>query len=93
MPLYEYEPDSASCEHCRGRFEVMQKVDDPPLAHCPECGRPCHRVFSSFATIKSTKDMLSAKNLERHGFTQYRRAGDGRYEKTCGGGPDLIRGD
>ncbi|MHC4402080.1 MAG: FmdB family zinc ribbon protein [Planctomycetota bacterium] len=93
MPLYEYEPDSESCDHCRGRFEVMQRVADPPLRKCPECGRPCHRVFSAFATIKSGKDLLSPGNLEKHGFTQYKRSGDGRYEKTLGDGPDLIKRD
>jgi len=91
MPLYEYEPDSGHCDHCRGRFEVLQKVDDPPLSECPECGRPCHRVFSSFAPIKSERATLSPKNLERKGFTQYKRAGDGYYEKTCGSGPDVIK--
>ena len=93
MPLYEYEPDSEGCPFCQGRFEVMQKVADPPLSRCPECGRPCHRVFSSFATIKSTKDLLSPKNLARHGFTQYRRSGDGHYEKTDGAGPRVIKDD
>ncbi len=93
MPLYQYEPDSGGCDHCRGRFEVLQKVGDPPLSECPECGQPCHRVFSSFATIKSTKDLLSPKNLERHGFTQYQRAGDGHYEKTTGKGPRVIKDD
>ncbi len=91
MPLYKYQPDQEGCEHCRGGFEVLQKIGDPPLEECPECGRPCRRVISPFATIKSTRDMLSPKNLERHGFTQYKRAGDGRYEKTAGQGPDLIQ--
>ena len=91
MPLYEYEPDGESCDYCRGRFEVMQKVADSPLKKCPKCGRKCHRVFSSFATIKSTRSMLSPKNLGKHGFTQYKRAGGGYYEKTCGGGPDVIQ--
>ncbi|HUT94400.1 MAG TPA: zinc ribbon domain-containing protein [Thermoguttaceae bacterium] len=90
MPLYEYEPDGEACEYCQGRFEVMQKVADPPLKKCPQCGGKCHRVFSSFAPIKGTKAMLSPKNLGEKGFTQYKKAGDGYYEKTCGSGPDLI---
>jgi putative FmdB family regulatory protein len=91
MPLYEYEPDAGGCDYCRGRFEVMQKIADPPLKKCPKCGQKCHRVFSSFATIKGSKSMLSPKNLAEKGFTQYQRAGDGYYEKTGGGGPDVIR--
>ena len=92
MPLYEYEPDGESCDFCRGRFEVMQKVADEPPEKCPKCGRKCHRVFSSFAPIKGTKSMLSPKNLAEKGFTQYKRAGGGCYEKTAGSGPDLIGG-
>jgi len=43
--------------------------------------------------MKGTKSMLSPKNLERLGFTQYRRAGGGYYEKTAGRGPRVIKGD
>jgi len=93
MPIYEYEPDAEHCSHCQGRFEVLQGVDDDPLTECPECGNPCHRVFSTFSAGKSVKDKLSPKNLERQGFTQYKRAGDGHYEKTAGDGPRVIKGD
>ncbi|NLF25905.1 MAG: zinc ribbon domain-containing protein [Deltaproteobacteria bacterium] len=31
MPIYEYQ-----CPEC-GRFEVMQKINDAPLAECPTC--------------------------------------------------------
>jgi len=91
MPLYEYEPDADGCDHCQGRFEVIQKVADPPLEKCPECGQPCHRVFSSFAPMKGTKSMLSPENLGKKGFTQYKKAGGGYYEKTCGTGPRVIK--
>ena len=68
-------------------------LSEPVLVACPECGQPCHRVFSSFASIKSTRDMLSTKNLAKHGFTQYKKAGGGSYEKTCGDGPNVISRD
>jgi putative FmdB family regulatory protein len=93
MPLYEYEPDATSCGYCQGRFEVLQSLSEPALTACPQCGKPCHRVFSSFAPIKSTRDVLSAKNLASRGFTQYKRAGGGHYEKTCGDGPNVISRD
>jgi len=93
MPLYQYQAEADGCEFCRRGFEVLQGVSDEPLVTCPECGRPCRRVFAPFATIKSTKDMLSAKNLAQKGFTQYKRAGGGYYEKTAGDGPSLIKGD
>ena len=35
MPIYEYE-----CKTCRHEFESIQKVSEPPLVDCPECGEP-----------------------------------------------------
>jgi len=93
MPIYEYEHDSGHAGQCQERFEVLQGIGDPPLSRCPECGRPCHRVISSFSAIRNVKAMLGTKNLERLGFTQFKRAGDGYYEKTCGEGPQVIKGD
>jgi len=93
MPIYEYEHDGDRGDNCRERFEAIQSMNDPPLERCPECGCPCHRVISSFATIRNEQAMLRPKNLERLGFTQFKRAGDGYYEKTCGDGPQLIKGD
>ena len=42
MPLFEYECDS----HAH-RFEVIQKLSDPPAAVCPTCGGTVHKLFSS----------------------------------------------
>lgn len=35
MPIYEYE-----CKACRHGFESIQKISEPPLVDCPECGEP-----------------------------------------------------
>ena len=43
--------------------------------------------------MKSVRDMLSSKNLSRRGLTQYKKAGDGYYEKTAGDGPQVINRD
>lgn len=93
MPIYEYEHDGERGEECPERFEAFQRMSDAPLDRCPACGRPCHRVFSSFAPMRGTQGMFQPKNLERLGFTQYRRAGGGYYEKVCGRGPRTIRGE
>jgi putative FmdB family regulatory protein len=34
MPFYEYE-----CPHCRQTSEVLQKISDPPLKKCTNCGK------------------------------------------------------
>ncbi len=33
MPIYEYK-----CESCGAEFERLQKISDPPLKVCGECG-------------------------------------------------------
>ena len=42
MPLYEYQ-----CEKCREVVEVIQKMSDPPYAHCPKCGGDMKKLISS----------------------------------------------
>ncbi len=46
MPIYEYH-----CPACDKTFERFQKISDPPLAECPECGKQVRRLISqtSFA--------------------------------------------
>ena len=43
MPIYEYR-----CENGH-LFEVMQKMSDPPVTSCEECGAPVSRVFHPVA--------------------------------------------
>ncbi|MBI5039706.1 MAG: zinc ribbon domain-containing protein [Gammaproteobacteria bacterium] len=35
MPIYEYQ-----CGGCGHALESLQKLSDPPLTDCPECGKP-----------------------------------------------------
>jgi putative FmdB family regulatory protein len=35
MPFYEYQ-----CKNCGHDLEAMQKISDPPLKKCPQCGKP-----------------------------------------------------
>jgi putative FmdB family regulatory protein len=35
MPFYEYE-----CQACGKYLETLQKLSEPPLTDCPECGKP-----------------------------------------------------
>jgi putative FmdB family regulatory protein len=91
MPIYEYEHQNDPGAKCQNRFEMLQSLSAPIFTACPTCGECCHRVVSSFATIKSERATISSKNLERLGFTQYKKAGDGHYEKTAGKGPRVIK--
>ena len=42
MPLYEYQ-----CAKCGERVEIIQKMSDPPYAHCPKCGGDMKKLISS----------------------------------------------
>ncbi len=41
MPIYEYE-----CEKCGRVVENWQKLSDPPLTSCDECGGKMHKLIS-----------------------------------------------
>jgi putative FmdB family regulatory protein len=94
MPLHEYVPlEPPGCALCCYGFEVLQRLSDPPLTHCTACGRPVRRTLGAPQVVAGQGHVLRDDNVARHGFTQYRRVGKGRYEKTAGKGPDTISGD
>ena len=90
MPMYTYQASGTqSCPTCADVFEVRHGLDDPRLSRCPECGAPVRRVITPPALTSGGPDMSPA-NIERQGFTQYRKSGKGVYEKTAGKGPGTI---
>jgi putative FmdB family regulatory protein len=90
MPTYAYQASGdEGCEQCTTPFERRQKIEDPRLEACPACGSPVRRVISP-PNLASGGPNMSEDNLEKHGFTQYRKAGKGKYEKTVGKGPDFL---
>ena len=93
MPIFEYiNATPPACPICEVGFEVFHKSSEPELEECLECGKAVRRVVSAPSLSKSSPS-LDAKNIERHGFTQYRKSGNGTYEKTAGVGPRTISKD
>ncbi len=89
MPIYEYAPTSGQCDKCNGLFEVMQRVADAKLSVCPTCGQACERRISRVALGGNWS--LSESKIKNSGLTQYKKAGNGVYERTAGtGGPEVI---
>ena len=94
MPTYVYaiiKPDGTDGD----TFELVQKMCDEPLAVHPQTGEPVRRVIqrpniAGEWSDAGAKNKLSDKNLDRLGFTKYQRAGDGKFEKRAGKGPDTI---
>lgn len=92
MPIYEYtatHPDQR-CAHCEGSFDVLARISDPDLTHCPECGAPVKRLISVASVIGGSAHVLNEAHFSKRGFTQYKKAGGGVYEKTAGDGPRFI---
>ncbi len=44
MPVYEYK-----CSACERVFEMQQKISDPPLKTCSECGGDMKKLVSASA--------------------------------------------
>ena len=93
MPIYQYKPDQESCADCVAGCDLLQRLADPALTRCPACGNPVHRVISAPQVVSGQSHRTSESHVGKHGFTQYKRAGKGVYEKTAGKGPDYISGD
>lgn len=96
MPTYVYEVIRENGESGE-RFELVQRMADPPLTEHPETGEPVRRVIlpariaGKHSPMKTDRNLADDSKLERMGFTKYVKSGDGTYEKTIGGGPDKIK--
>jgi hypothetical protein len=97
MPTYIYqviEADGSEGEI----FEIMQSMSEATLTHHPDNGKAVRKLISAphvagkFGVMGAKAD-LSPKKLGDMGFTQYKKAGNGFYEKTAGSGPDVISKD
>ena len=70
-----------------------ERLSDAALTHCTACGTPLRRVLGAPAVNTGGAHLLREGHLAKNGFTQYRKVGKGRYEKTAGDGPDTFGSD
>lgn len=47
MPIYEYR-----CESCGNEIEKIQKISEPALTDCPECGKPALKKMVSASSFR-----------------------------------------
>lgn len=95
MPIYAYKAvdPNDSCDHCKLEFELLRSLSEAELEGCPQCDNPVVQIISAPNLKSGDANLLDSDNIAKHGFTQYKRAGDGVYEKSAGPGPRYISDD
>lgn len=81
MPLYEYqvlEGERGPCEKCGPLREELQRMTEPALESCGECGRGLKRLMSR---ATGGLDKLSPVNLRDKGFKVLRKDDKGGYRE------------
>ena len=81
MPLYEYaaEDPQHACEYCLQRFELLQRLHEPPLTKCPRCGAAVLKQISPPAVGASLSGYDD--RAKTAGFHKLKKTGKGEYEK------------
>lgn len=78
MPIYEYE-----CLKCGKRTEVLQRMDEAPLAACPECGGEVKKLLSAPAfQFKGSGWYVTDYAGKKGGTAKSESKGDGGGEKA-----------
>lgn len=95
MPFYEYvsTETGSGCDYCSEPVTILQKIDDEPMKQCPYCGQAVRRLISPPNLAGQNSRAPSTSDVEKAGFTQYRKIGKGVYEKSAGKGPNIISSD
>lgn len=90
MPVYVYTtmPEDGQEPEL---FEVEQRMVEDALTHHPETGEPVRRIVLAPRVIRHGGMQLNDKNIAKKGLTKYVNAGNGRFEKAAGDGPDFIQ--
>lgn len=65
MPMYDYK-----CESCGARFEAWQKITDEPIATCPTCGAPVHRIIYPVGLVFKGGGFYSTDNKSSSSSTK-----------------------
>lgn len=90
MPTYEY-----ACTECGNRVEVIQRIDEEPLAVCERCGGAMRKVFHPagivfkgsgfYATDSRTK--AKSKSTSKGGSDGDGKAGSGTKKEESKAAP------
>lgn len=81
MPIYDYrakDPEKG-CARCREPFELMRRLEEPPLTECPFCGAELVKLIAAPALGRG-KSALDDR-AKAAGFHKLRRVDKGTFEK------------
>jgi putative FmdB family regulatory protein len=73
MPIYEYR-----CYACGHELEVMQKMSDPPLQECPDCGKKALKKLISAAGFRLKGGGWYETDFKKKGQRNLHEAGAGK---------------
>jgi putative FmdB family regulatory protein len=79
MPTYEYRCAKGHA------FDVFQKMSDPPVATCPDCGGPAERVLSGGAGFLFKGEGFYITDYRSEDYKKKAEA-----EKSASGSPDAA---
>lgn len=93
MPTYEYE-----CRKCGHRFELFQKITDPPRKRCPKCRGAVRRLLGTgggmifkgsgfYATDYRSESYKKQKEKESGAKPKAKDEGKAKPRPASGGGP------
>ena len=93
MPTYEYE-----CRKCGHRFELFQKITDPPRKRCPKCRGAVRRLLGTgggmifkgsgfYATDYRSESYKKQKERESGAKPKAKDEGKAKPRPASGGGP------
>jgi putative FmdB family regulatory protein len=80
MPIYEYQ-----CLSCGKRTEILQRMDEAPLATCPKCGGEVKKLVSAPAfQFKGSGWYVTDYAGKKGGGVKSESKGEGGGEKAGG---------
>lgn len=81
MPIREYQASDPEkgCNLCRNRFERIERLNEPVLVKCPECGAELVRLIS--APRVGASQGGADDRAKRAGFHKLKKISRGEYEK------------
>ena len=81
MPIREYQSSNPEkgCEYCRNRFERIERLNEPVVLKCPQCGAELVRLIS--APSVGASQTGADDRAKRAGFHKLKKISHGEYEK------------